>query len=190
MHRFFTREYQYHRIALLVACGTVAYGVVRANTRINQEPPVQRKIAPELVGKNWINAPTPLTLKSRHGKVTMIEFWTFACSNCQANLPTYERWQKEFSPEGFTIIGVHTPELPEEYKAESVKQFASQHGITYPILLDNDYANWSRWKQEYWPAIYLIDKKGMVRDIWLGELGSTGAAKVEAKIVALMRELS
>ena len=92
--------------------------------------------------------------------------------NCQANLATYEKWQAQFAPSGFTIIGIHTPELPQEYKAENVRKFIAAHGIKYPVLLDNDYKNWNRWNQEYWPALYLIDKKGNVREAWFGELGN------------------
>ena len=188
MLRFFTRQYQVHRIVLILICGLAAYGVVRARTRINQEPKVAVKAAPELVGTQWLNTAAPITLAGRKGKVTLIDFWTFACVNCQANLPYYEKWQKEFSPSGFTIIGIHTPELPEEYKADAVLRFVQAHGITYPVLLDNNYVNWSHWNQEYWPALYLVDKKGNVRGAWLGELGSSGGRKFEGKIVALSAE--
>lgn len=184
----FSRKYQMHRAAVLVVVGGVSIMLVRAHTRIDQEPAVRADSARELVGKGWLNTDKPLTLSGRKGKVTMVEFWTFACSNCQANLPTYERWQSRFSPRGFTIIGIHTPELPEEYKTEAVKKFVREHGITYPVLLDSDYANWSRWNQEYWPAIYLIDKKGAIREKWVGELGRSGAEKVEAKIEQLLGE--
>jgi hypothetical protein len=43
-------------------------------------------------------------------------------------------------------------------------------GITYPVLLDQKAANWARWGQQYWPCVYLIDKKGHVRYRWAGEL--------------------
>jgi len=107
--------------------------------------------------------------------------------NCQANLPTYEKWQAQFARTGFTIIGIHTPELPEEYKIENVRKFVKEHGIVYPVLMDKDYKNWNRWNQEYWPALYLVDKKGEIREAWFGELGSN-AAGFEKKIETLLRE--
>jgi len=188
MANIFSRKYQPHRIGAIIAVGLTTILVVRARNTIIQEPKVQVSPAPELSGGPWLNTPSPIKLSSRKGKVTMVEFWTFQCSNCRANLDTYERWQKKYSPSGFTILAIHTPELPDEYKPELVKDFIAKKGITYPVLLDNDYANWSRWKQEYWPAIYLLDKSGNIREKWLGELGSDGTAKVEAKIEALLKE--
>jgi peroxiredoxin len=186
--KIFSRKYHLHRIALILALGTLSFVLVRARTRIDQEPEITFKAAPELVGLGWINAGHPIKLASRRGKVTLVDFWTYACTNCQANLPAYEQWQKDFSGAGFTVLGVHTPELPQEYKPAFVKKFVAEHGITYPVLLDNDYKNWSLWKQEYWPAVYLIDKKGEIREVWLGELGTDGRKKVERKIRELLAE--
>jgi thiol-disulfide isomerase/thioredoxin len=162
------------RIGVLLAIGLGAVLFARARQMSFQEPTIKVVRPPELVGKEWLNTPKPITLESRLGKVTMVEFWTFACSNCQANLPAYERILKRYEPTGFTILAVHTPELPEEYKTENVKNFVASHGITYPVLLDQNYENWNRWHQEYWPVIYLLDKQGRVREKWVGELNSMG----------------
>jgi peroxiredoxin len=169
------RRYQRVRIIALILAGVGVIAYSRAKHIDAQSPPVKIKAAPELVGTKWLNTPGPITLASRRGKVTMVEFWTFACSNCQANLAAYERWQKRFAPTGFTIISVHTPELQIERDESKLKSFIASKGITYPVLVDNQNKNWDRWSQEYWPAIYLVDKKGHVRYQWVGELDSMGS---------------
>jgi len=191
MPNFLDRRYQGYRIAILVAAGAAAILTSRARHIAAQSPEVTVKSAPELVGSKWLNTSRPITLASRKGKVTMVEFWTFECSNCLANLAAYERWQKKYGPMGFTIIGVHTPELKAERDETRLKAFIAEKGITYPVLVDNDNKNWDRWSQEYWPAIYLVDKSGKVRAKWIGELdsmGSGGEETVAKKIEGLISE--
>jgi thiol-disulfide isomerase/thioredoxin len=189
--QFFSRRYMPVRASILAVLGAATVLVARANHISAQSPPVKVVRPPELVGTTWINTPTPITLASRRGQVTLVDFWTFACSNCRANLPACERWQQRYASRGFTIIGIHTPEIPIEYKVEKVREFVKQQGITYPVVLDNDYRNWNRWDQDSWPALYLIDKQGRVREKWVGELnsmGSGGEAKLTKKIEELLAE--
>jgi thiol-disulfide isomerase/thioredoxin len=149
--------------------------------------------APELVGTSWLNTPDgkPLTLASRRGKVTIVHFWTFGCINCKRNLPSYERWQRRYRKYDVEIIGVHTPETPGERSEATVAAQVKKLGITYPILIDSKSENWKRWRQEWWPTVYLIDKAGRVRYGWAGELdykGASGEAKMIRLIDALRKE--
>ncbi len=150
-------------------------------------PASQYKAAPALTGTSWLNS-KPINLVSRRGKVTVVEFWTFACSNCQANLPAYAKWARDFKSKGVEVIGVHTPELAQERDPKNVTRFVKEHGITYPVLIDGNGANWKRWKTKYWPTIYLIDKQGNIRSNWEGELGPKGAAQIATRINALLAE--
>ena len=107
------------------------------------------------------------------------------------NLPSYGRWQKRFAKQGVEIIGIHTPETDEEKIPANVEREVKRRGITYPILIDTDGANWKRWNQEYWPTVYLIDKKGRVRYQWEGELewqGAGGEEKMAVRIEDLLKE--
>ena len=147
-------------------------------------------VAPELVGSEWLNT-EPISLASRRGKVTVVEFWTFACSNCQANLPSYAQWNKKFAARGVEVIGVHTPETAYERDPKNVAKQVKRLGITYPVLLDAKMTNWNRWGQQYWPTTYVLDKAGRVRVKWLGELesgGGNGTAKISAVIETLLKE--
>lgn len=67
------------------------------------------------------------------------------------------------------VIGVHTPEFDYEKDKEGVKVFCIDNEIKYPIVMDNDYEMWNRYHNRFWPTIYLIDKKGIVRYIQIGE---------------------
>ncbi len=146
--------------------------------------------APELVGKQWFNTGgKPLTLASRQGKVTIVEFWTFGCFNCRNNLPAYARWQKKFAAQGVQIIGVHTPETDSERDPRNVEKFLRDENITYPIITDAAYQNWNRWHQQYWPTVYLVDKAGRVRYRYIGELRNN-EAQVTQYIETLLKEPS
>ena len=155
-----------------------------------RQPDVLKLPAPELTGGHWINTPDGKTLKlvSRQGKVTIVEFWTFACSNCLANLPAYANWHKQFAAQDVVVIGVHTPETASERVTANVVQRVKQLGITYPILIDQEHTNWNRWQVEAWPTVYLVDKQGRIRYRWVGELNYRNAGG-EAKLGHLVTQL-
>lgn len=125
--------------------------------------------APELKGiDGWINSP-PVTLEELRGKVVLIDFWTYSCINCIRTLPYLEEWYSKYKDEGFVIIGVHTPEFEFEKDKENVERAAKQLGVKYPIALDNQYATWNAYHNNYWPAHYLIDQEGKIRMEHFGE---------------------
>ncbi len=120
---------------------------------------------------------TPLTLESLRGHVVLIDFWTYSCINCQRTLPFLEAWNARYAADGLVIIGVHTPEFAFEHVEGNVVDAAARLGVTYPIALDNAYATWTAWDQSFWPAHYLIDKNGEVRQVHYGE-GDYAATEV------------
>jgi len=109
----------------------------------------------------WINSP-PLTLESLKGKVVLIDFWTYSCINCIRTLPYLNTWYEKYKKDGLVIIGVHTPEFEFEKNASNVQAAVEKFGITYPVVLDNNYVTWQHFHNDYWPAHYLIDKNGLV----------------------------
>ena len=146
--------------------------------------------APELTGLNgWLNTPNnaPLTLKSLRGRVVLVDFWTYSCINCQRTLPYVEAWDKAYRSMGLTIIGVHTPEFAFEHVISNVKSQAAALGVKYPIAIDNNYATWNAYSQQYWPAHYLIDATGTVRQVHYGE---GEYASTESLIRQLLKERS
>jgi thiol-disulfide isomerase/thioredoxin len=103
------------------------------------------------------------------GKVVLVDFWTYSCINCQRTFPFLTEWHRRYADDGLVIVGVHSPEFAFEKVEANVADAAARFGIEYPIALDNDFATWVEWDQAYWPAHYLIDRDGVVRQVHFGE---------------------
>lgn len=124
---------------------------------------------PSLSGAvEWLNSPA-LSNDSLRGKVVLVDFWTYDCINCQHTLPYVKGWAKKYEKDGLVVIGVHTPEYGYERILDNVRDQVKKLGITYPVAIDNNYAIWRAFDNQYWPAHYLIDAKGQVRYSHFGE---------------------
>jgi cytochrome c biogenesis protein CcdA/thiol-disulfide isomerase/thioredoxin len=137
--------------------------------------------APEFSGiVEWINTPggKPLTLAALRGKVVLVDFWTYSCINCIRTLPHLKAWDAAYRRYGLVIVGVHTPEFAFERVPPNVRSAVEKFGIRYPVALDNGYRTWNAYRNEYWPAEYLIDRAGAIRRTHFGEgeYGETDAA--------------
>lgn len=125
--------------------------------------------APQFAGiTHWINSP-PLTLQDLHGKVVLVDFWTYSCINCVRTFPYLIKWYDTYKDKGFIIIGVHTPEFEFEKNTKNVEDAVKRFDIRYPVAQDNNYATWKAYDNAYWPAHYLIDQNGNIRQIHFGE---------------------
>lgn len=125
--------------------------------------------APDFEGiKAWINT-KPLTMEKLKGKVVLVDFWTYTCINCIRSLPHLKEWHKRYAKKGLVIVGVHSPEFEFEKKPENVKKAVRKFGIRYPVAVDSDKRTWDAFDNEYWPAKFLIDRKGYVVDVHFGE---------------------
>lgn len=125
--------------------------------------------APEFAGiEAWLNA-NPLTMQGLKGKVVLIDFWTYSCINCVRTLPYITDWDSKYRDQGLVIVGVHSPEFEFEKKLDNVKAAIAQHGIRYPVALDNNLSTWVNFNNRYWPAHYLIDREGKVVYTHFGE---------------------
>src|SRR6202453_4774609 len=124
---------------------------------------------PDLSGAvSWINSP-PLSSKSLHGKVVLIDFWTYSCINCLRALPYIEGWAAKYKDAGLVVIGVHTPEFAFEKERSNVEKAVRDLKVTYPVAIDSEYKIWQAFHNEYWPAHYFIDGKGRIRYHHFGE---------------------
>ena len=114
--------------------------------------------APELVGvAPWFNTPDGEPLGRVHGQ--------------------YER--------DFTVVGVHSPEFAFERSVHNVEHAVREHGLEYPVGLDNDFVAWNAYGNRYWPTMYLIDRAGQIRYTQIGE-GNYG--RTETAIRTLLAE--
>ncbi len=133
-----------------------------------EQLPVEGQMPPLDGAVQWLNS-SPLTAEQLKGKVVLVDFWTYSCINCLRAIPYVKAWAEKYKDQGLVVIGVHSPEFAFEKNVDNVKKAISDLGITYPVAVDNDYAIWRAFDNEYWPAHYFIDAKGQVRHHHFGE---------------------
>ncbi|MFQ6030322.1 MAG: redoxin domain-containing protein, partial [Dehalococcoidia bacterium] len=142
-------------------------------------------VAAEVEGiHHWLNS-EPLTIAELEGKVVLIDFWTYTCVNCIRTFPFLKQWHAQYADDGLVILGIHTPEFEFEQNPQNVVQAVQNNGITWPVALDNDYVTWDNYSNLYWPAKYLIDSNGLVRNKRFGE---GGYAAIEENLRELLVE--
>ncbi|QGZ38970.1 glutathione peroxidase-family protein [Pseudoduganella flava] len=145
----------------------------------------QAAAAPEFTGiEQWHNS-APLTMQQLRGKVVLVDFWTYTCINCINTLPYVRSWHQKYKDQGLVVVGVHTPEFPFERSADNVKKAIKRFDIGYPVAQDNRYATWNAYSNRFWPAFYLIDKKGQVV---YSHFGEGDYAETENTIRALLAQ--
>jgi len=146
------------------------------------------KKAPDLVGiAHYLNT-TPEQLASEmKGKVVLYDIWTYSCINCIRTLPYITSWNDKYSDEGLLIIGIHSPEFEFEKDKKNVDLALAKHGITYAVVMDNDWETWKAFENRYWPRKYIADHEGYIRYDHIGE----GAYKETEKVIQhLLKERS
>ena len=131
----------------------------------------------------WINSP-PLTAESLHGKVVLVQFWTYSCINWIRTLPYVRAWEKKYRDHGLVVIGVHAPEFDFEKQVDNASWGTKHFGVDYPVAVDNDFAIWRAFGNEYWPALYLIDGRGRVRHRHFGEGDYEQSERMIQKLLA------
>jgi thiol-disulfide isomerase/thioredoxin len=139
---------------------------------------------PSLTGAvEWLNSP-PLTPDELKGKVVLVDFWTYSCINCLRSIPYVRAWADKYKDQGLVVIGVHAPEFAFEKNIGNVKQAVAKLRIDYPVAIDNDYAIWRAFNNEYWPADYFIDANGKIRHHFFGEGDYAESEKVIQQLLA------
>lgn len=169
---------------LLAAAGATAIAATTL-TGASAGPLATPVPAPEFAGiDKWLNS-EPLTMQQLRGKVVLVDFWTYTCINCINTLPYAKAWHEKYRDKGLVVVGVHTPEYPVERSTDNVRTALRRFDIRYPVAQDNRYTTWNAYHNSYWPAFYLIDKKGQ---IVYTQFGEGQYAQTEAAIQALLAQ--
>lgn len=137
----------------------------------------------------WINSDA-ITVNDLKGHVVLIDVWTFECWNCYRSFPWLRDLEHRYTRSGLKIIGIHSPEFAREKVIANIKQKVKQFNLHHPVMVDNDRVYWKALGNRYWPAFYVVDKKGIIRDVVVGEthIGDRNANRIELKIKALILE--
>jgi thiol-disulfide isomerase/thioredoxin len=154
------------RTLLTAFAGLAATAIAAPGFAGDGSLPVQfagsRAAAPNFVGiSRWFNS-APLSISDLRGKVVLVDFWTYGCYNCVNTLPYVTKLYESYKDKGLVVVGIHTPEFPFERSAGNVQAALKRHGITYPVAQDNDSATWNAWRNQYWPAQYIVDQHGNI----------------------------
>lgn len=136
----------------------------------------------------WLNS-EPLGPAGLRGHVVLVNFWTLTCINWLRQEPYVRAWSQAYRDDGLVVIGVHTPEFSFEHEIGGIRQAITARGIDYPVAVDNDYEIWGAFDNHYWPALYFIDKEGIVRDQQFGEGRYEQSERVIQGLVGVEREL-
>lgn len=157
---------------------TPAFDKEPENARLGDYGP-----APEIVTSGiWFNS-EPLTMEELKGKVVIIDFWTYSCINCVRTIPYLQSWYEAYKDDGLVIIGVHSPEFAFERETDNVRKAMDDLGVTWPVVLDNNFSQWQAYKNRYWPAKYFIDAEGTIRYFHFGEGEYETSEKVIRKLL-------
>src|SRR5882757_3225137 len=149
----------------------------------SQALPVEGPL-PSLSGASeWLNS-KPLTAEDLKGKVVLVDFWTYSCINCLRSIPCVRAWAEKYRDHGLVVIGVHAPEFAFERNVDNVRKAVATLKISYPVAIDNDYRIWRAFENEYWPAHYFIDAKGLIRHHHFGEGEYDESERIIQKLLA------
>jgi thiol-disulfide isomerase/thioredoxin len=119
-------------------------------------------------GTGWIPSKS-LSPDELRGKVVLVDFWEYTCLNCLRTLPYLREWYKRYHDDGFEIIGVHTPEFGFSGNSGNVTDAMKNLGITWPVVVDANFAIWKRFGVNVWPTELLYDREGRLAELQVGE---------------------
>ena len=128
----------------------------------------------------------PIAIADYVGKqVILLDIMTYSCINCVRTFPYLNAWYEKYRDDGLIIIGIHTPEFAFEKDKGNVERAMEEFGITFPVVLDNEYATWNALGNKFWPRKYLIDIHG---NIVYDHIGEGAYEETESKIQELLKE--
>jgi thiol-disulfide isomerase/thioredoxin len=142
---------------------------------------------PDLDVARWVNSP-PLTPGALRGRVVLLDFWEYTCVNWIRTSPYLKAWHRDYADLGLVVVGVHAPEFEFGKRLENIERAVRDHGLRYPVALDNDFAVWQAVGNIAWPAKYLFDADGELVDRWIGE-GAYDAVESQVRRLLAGRDL-
>lgn len=136
--------------------------------------------APAWVGLEPMSG-APTSLGALRGRVVLIDFWATWCGPCRDLAPILSGLQARYAAQGLSVIGITTD------PADAAASFRERVDMRYPITVDA-HADTSRaYGVSALPTLFVIDKRGVVRNVDVGfDLGY--GARVEALVKTLLAE--
>jgi thiol-disulfide isomerase/thioredoxin len=174
---------QFAFTAIFIAASAAAIETLAEDKPAVASLPIERELASLGGATEWLNS-QPLTATGLRGKVVLIDIWTYTCINWRRTLPYVRAWAEKYKDHGLVVIGVHSPEFPFERNVDNVRRAAKDMAVDYPIAIDNDFTIWRAFKNNYWPALYVINAQGRIRHHQFGEGGYDRVEKIIQQLLA------
>jgi thiol-disulfide isomerase/thioredoxin len=137
----------------------------------------------------WIGS-RPLAPEDLRGQVVLVDFWTLTCINWLRTEPYVRAWSNAYRDDGLVVIGVHTPEFSFEHDTDLVRSAVAARDINYPVVVDNEYGVWTAFSNHYWPALYFVDRDGIIRDQHFGEGRYERSEREIQRLLGIDRDLT
>ena len=134
--------------------------------------------APQLSLQN-INGDTN-SLEDFRENVVLVNNWATWCPPCKAEMPTLEKYYETHAQEGFTIVAIEAGDAKDQ-----VVQFTESFNLKFPIWLDPKNDSLSAFGNGNLPNSYVIDRQGMIRYAWTGEINLAMLEKYVTPIISI-----
>jgi thiol-disulfide isomerase/thioredoxin len=184
-----TRSVATHKVGETVTLGLERTGnPINASVVLAVRPSSDDLLKMDLVGApapNWSNT-TPLTgapasIAALKGRVALIDFWASWCGPCRMIAPRLSSLKDRLGAQGLSVVGITTDD------AEQAAIFAEKFQMRYPVVVDKDGATSRAYGINGLPTMILVDKKGVVRDVFVG-FDPAGEARLDAAVRKLLAE--
>ena len=139
------------------------------------------KIAPTWVGVQAATPAAPTSIAALRGKVALVEFWAISCGPCRMSGPELAHIQAKFGAQGLTVVGI-TMDLKSD-----ASEFAERKSLGFSVLSDEDGDTTRAYGVSALPTLYVVDKRGIVRDVMIG-YDPENSARIEALAQKLLAE--
>lgn len=118
-----------------------------------------------------------VALAGRRGAVVLLNIWATWCHPCREEIPVLQALHDSLSARGLEVIGVSVDAAGE---AGTIRDFAAEFRMTYPIWLDPDERISTLFLAPGVPASYLIGRDGTLRWRRVGPVKAGDAALAAA----------
>ncbi|XP_024522693.1 protein SUPPRESSOR OF QUENCHING 1, chloroplastic isoform X2 [Selaginella moellendorffii] len=114
-------------------------------------------------GLQWLNTAAPLRFKGAlHGKVVILDFWTYCCINCMHVLPDLAYLEQKYKDQPLTVVGVHSAKFDNEKDTEAIRNAVLRYNVTHPVVNDGDMNLWRKLGVSSWPTFVVVSPNGKV----------------------------
>lgn len=164
-------------LILIAASGYYILDDVSVQNDLSTVPVQVNYPAPELTLTD-LNG-TARSLADYHGQVILVNLWATWCPPCKEEMPTLQAFHNKYDDEGFAVIAINDGD-----PTPDVIQFVKDYRLTFPVWLDPTYiATEVAFKTLNLPSSFVIDRNGIVRLQWVGEINNRMLEKFITPII-------